>query len=227
MVKTTKTKKVPSRKKSAKKLEKKTYIALVLDKSSSMLSCKEDAMRGFNDQLDTINEHAALGGKTTVTLLTFNHLVTLLQEAKSPDYVSKLNNRNYQPDGCTAMYDAVWDAISILEKHDDGGKDTAFLVITISDGMENSSQKVTSEMLAKKIQELQLSERWTFAYIGANQDLSEIQDQLNICAGNVAAYTATSTGYHNMAALSSASSINYLKARNVGSTYTSNYWSTT
>jgi hypothetical protein len=48
--------------------------------------------------------------------------------------------------------------------------------------------------LAAKVKELQDTNRWTFTYIGANQDLTKITSNLNFRAGNTMEYTATKGG---------------------------------
>ena len=70
-----------------------------------------------------------------------------------------------------------------LSKEEDTG--ASYLVIIMSDGEENSSIKVSSKELAEKIQKFQATGRWTFTYIGSNQDLSKIQQVLNIPHGTL------------------------------------------
>ena len=200
-----------------KKVSKKsTHVALVLDKSGSMGTCWQEAMNGFNAQLEVILANADKGGKTTVSLITFNTNVDILQDGVNPDSVKKLDQTNYCPEGGTAMYDAVWEAIKVLEAKDDKGAETAFLVVTISDGEENSSRNVSVQQLAAKVAELNLSERWTFAYIGANQDLSKVSEHLGFAVGNSLSYTADSAGYRGMSAGLTGSLNNYFSNRSVG-----------
>ena len=221
----TKTKKTRSSK--SKKLTKNTHIALALDKSGSMLRHWKEAMDGFNAQLDVIAENSELGGNTTVSLIVFDSTVDVRQTAVKPADIEKLSKANYRPEGGTAMYDAVWKSIEVLEKLDDGGNDTAFLVITVSDGEELSSKRVIAQKLADRISELNLSERWTFAYVGANQDLSEVNKNLNICRGNSLSYTDSATGYVVMNNAVSTGVSNYMTSRSIGTCNTSNLFDTT
>lgn len=217
--------KKPATKKAKKKVQKKTHIALVLDKSGSMMSCWESAISGFNAQMDVIEANASKGGETTLTVVTFNGIVDILQKAVPANRIEKLTKESYVPNGSTAMRDGVWDAIAELEKLDDGGKQTAFLVVTISDGMENASKRTSSEKLAEKIQQLELTGRWTFGYVGANQDLSVIQESLNINADCTLSYTTSTTGYYNMSNALSAATTNYFNGRGNDVTYTAAYFS--
>jgi uncharacterized protein YegL len=214
-----KAKKVTPKKKT---LTKKTHIALVLDKSGSMIGCVNETIAGFNSQLEVIRDNMIKGGETTVTLITFNTDTNILQNAVHADSVRNITPETYTPNGGTAMFDAVWNAIESLEKLDDGGEQTAFLVVTISDGEENSSRKIDSKTLAEKIQTLEGTKRWTFGYVGANQDLSKINENLKIAVNNSMNYISTSTGTNVMYTATSASLGNYMSNRSVGATYTAN-----
>ena len=213
--------------KKAPKTNKKTNICLILDRSGSMITCRNETINGFNSQLDVIRKNMEKGGETTVTLITFNHDINILQEAVHADSVEDITGATYQPDGSTAMYDAVWAGIETLEKLDDGKEQTAFLVITISDGMENASRKISSVQLAEKVQELEGSKRWTFGYVGdANLDLSKITKQLNMQVHNVMAYDSyTTQGNQAMYAAVNCSTANYMDNRSKGSTWTDSLYS--
>jgi len=211
-------------KKATKKSPKKTFVALVLDKSGSMDMCRLQAIEGFNSQMQVIKENAAKGGDTKISVIVFNGLVSIQQDAVPADKIEKLTHESYQPNGSTAMLDAVWDAIVSLEKHDDKGEQTAFLVVTISDGEENASMRTDSKTLAEKIQQLEDTERWTFGYVGANQDLSKINQYLNIPVQNSLVYAATVDGYNCMNNVASASVGSYMSLRAAGTTNTSNYF---
>lgn len=204
---------------------KKTHIALVLDKSGSMQGCLNETITGFNSQLEVIRKNMEKGGETTVTLVTFNENVQILQEAVNADSVQGIDYQSYQPNGSTAMYDAVWNAIELLQKLDDGQEQTAFLVITISDGMENASRKVNSVRLAEKVQELESTKRWTFGYVGANQDLSKVTESLKLSVNNAMKYDSnTVRGQQVMYAAVNCSTADYMHNRSKGVTYSENLY---
>lgn len=209
---------------SKKSLDKKTYVCLVLDKSGSMALCRQQAIEGFNAQMDVIKENTKKGGDTKISVVTFNGIVEINQDAVEADKVEKLTPESYNPWGSTAMLDAVWDAIVSLEKYDDKGEQTAFLVVTISDGEENASQHTQSRTLAEKIQQLENTKRWTFGYVGANQDLSKINEYLNIPLQNSLVFTANMAGYTTMADTATYSLGNYMSLRSAGTTNTAHYF---
>jgi hypothetical protein len=93
------------------------------------------------------------------------------------------------------MFDAVGqtlDRLSRLECAKD--PEQAFLVIVMSDGHENASRTFNSRTVAPLVTALQNNGNWTFSYIGANQDLTKIVEQLNIPIQNTMSYAASSAG---------------------------------
>jgi len=172
----------------------KTYIAMILDKSGSMGSCLNSTINAFNKEIHkTIKKTVkdAINSDVLVSLITFNQYVEFDYFNDSADKVRKLTAEGYQPNGSTAMFDAVGKTIDRLKKETDyKNKDNKYIVVTISDGDENASEEYKSADVAERVQELQERGNWTFAYLGANQDLAVIAKQLNISKSNVANYGA-------------------------------------
>ena len=169
-------------------------VFIILDKSGSMESCRNETITGFNEQLETIRENAKLVKSTTVSLIIFNQDVDFYCFDAPINKVKKLTTKTYNPSGYTAMYDAVGACLDRAIKEIPDREDNAYLVIIISDGEENSSRNYTAKNVADKVQELQDSGKWTFTYLGANQDLTKIQQELKIPLGNMAMYAANSIG---------------------------------
>jgi Mg-chelatase subunit ChlD len=210
----------------SRKLRTMTKIALVVDKSGSMDAVRKQAFHGINEQLQTIKKNADKEGLTEVLYIEFNDNVDVkfLKDAKS---LSSIEWVDYYPSGLTSLYDAVWTAITKL---DNGRKDeeTAYLVIVISDGMENASKMMTSTTLAHKITELQNSGQWTFTYMMSNIDLSEFKNTFDVFGGNITYWVNTPTETKHAFNYCSDSTAAYLLQRNAnkGCTYTSsNFYS--
>jgi hypothetical protein len=89
------------------------------------------------------------------------------------------------------MLDAVGQTIDRLEREGSQIDEASVLVCTISDGQENSSTDYTYESVAERIQRLSASERWTFSYLGSNQDLSVVSDSLSISMANTSSYAVS------------------------------------
>ena len=199
----------------------KTYIAFVLDKSGSMQNIRDVAIRGFNDQLESITREA--NPNTFVSLVTFSTFVTPIFFNRRINQVEKLDYFNYQPEGWTALYDAVGYTISRLENESEYDSNTAFLVVIISDGYENRSVDYTSSKLANLITRKQHSGRWTFAYVGANQDLGKVTQLLNIPLGNAITYDSSPIGTAAAFVNITNSTSDYLRSRKMGITATESF----
>ena len=166
-----------------------SHIAIILDKSGSMGSCREQTISGFNEQIQQIQD---TGKDSKVSFVAFNHEVDTVFWNEDPDRLVPITSSDYQPSGSTAMYDAVGYTINRLK--DEVGKDDTVLLIIMSDGWENASKKFNQSTLAEMIQERQSTDKWTITYMGANQDLSKISEDLKIKKGNMSSYTSTQVG---------------------------------
>jgi Mg-chelatase subunit ChlD len=206
---------------------KRTYIAFLLDQSGSMASIRQQAIDGFNEQVGIIQRDADKGGDTWVSLYKFGGgdgtkpYWERTFDALAPTALHRLNPDTYVPNGITPMYDCVGMALQDLGPKDEAG-DIGFLVVIVSDGRENASQEWTAERIADKVKELEATGRWTFVYIGANQNLADVQKHLGI--KQVVAFAATPTGYQYMSENMAGSTESYLSARSKGETSTPEYW---
>lgn len=203
----------------------KTYVAIVLDKSSSMASIKGETINHFNEQIEQIAKDS-VGLDTSVSLTVFSDGVDVKFFDKNISELKPLTLKTYVPYGNTALYDGVGTTIDKLlaECKDIGEKDTAVLIIVISDGEENHSHKYNVEDISSRIQKLQETKQWTFTYLGANQNLAEISRQLHIPMGNMQAFVANSAGMAVATNMAVTSSQTYMDSRRLGSTQSSGYY---
>lgn len=176
-------------------MSKKSRIAIILDRSGSMGSIRSEAISAFNKQIETIKNNAA-EIDTKVSLFTFSDKADApIVWNQSVETLTKLTEETYVPDGMTSMYDSVGMAVNLLNglpEADD--KNTSFLTIIISDGAENNSKQFDSAKIATMVKRLQNTDRWTFTYLGANQDLTKVQQTLGIHAGNTMSFSANNEG---------------------------------
>jgi uncharacterized protein YegL len=204
-------------------MQKRTFVGIALDRSGSMEMMREPTITGFNEHLQTIKDNAMKGGDTRVSLVTFGGDVTTEFVNLPADKIRPLTNAMYKPRGSTPMYDAVGDLLQELEEYDVTFLDIAFLVIVISDGQENASRRYNRNQIAQRIQRLKATGRWTFAYVGANQDLYEAQDFGFSTTTWVYNPTGTARLYDNMSMCTDS----YFTARGSGASSVSNYFSPT
>jgi len=68
------------------------------------------------------------------------------------------------------------------------------IVTILTDGLENASHVFTWKDVAGKIKEQTETYKWTFLFLGANQDAIATAAQMNIAASNSATYAADEVG---------------------------------
>jgi uncharacterized protein YegL len=175
-----------------------TRIALVLDRSGSMNAIREQALETFNEAIDRIRSDAARAAKTgldtTLSVVTFNHELADAMVNAPAGSAPRLHPREYQPGGMTALNDAVGRGIDLIEEAGPLGEADAALVIVISDGMENSSRKVSQADLVERMQALEGTEKWTFSFLMANVDIRDLSRRLRTERSNYASWRADEAG---------------------------------
>jgi hypothetical protein len=180
-------------------------VAIVLDRSGSMESCRDATISGFNEYIAGIRDTAEREElPTRITLTTFNGDVAVHCLNAPISRLKPLTRGTYVPDGTTAMLDALGHTIDRLDRSrtprpaqritHDAQRLTTTLVCVISDGYENASRRFTYADIAERIQQLTASGAWSFTYLGSNQDLSKVSADLHIPAGNTANYCSTPEG---------------------------------
>ena len=100
-----------------------------------------------------------------------------------------LNNDNYIPNSMTPLYDAIAKTIHDTEKVAKG-KDVLCVIMT--DGEENASKEYTRDKIFGLIKEKE-KEKWSFIYLGANQDSWDIGYSIGLHKGNVIDYNQKNT----------------------------------
>jgi len=172
-------------------------IAFVLDRSGSMESCREATIGGFNSFLQ---EQQKTEGLARLTLILFNDEYLVPIDALPVAEILPLSSDSYVPRGSTALLDAIGRTIDEL-----GARLAALsekdwprqvIVAILTDGLENSSQDYTWQQIADVIKQQSEQYRWTFLFLGANQDAIATAVQMNITAANAAAYVADAAGLH-------------------------------
>lgn len=131
---------------------------VILDRSGSMETCRDDTIGGFNAFL---REQQAEGG--TLSLIQFDHEYQVVYPATPIGAVQPLTTQTFVPRGGTALLDAIGKTIKDIA---DGTKPT---VVILTDGQENSSKEYTKAHI-KDLIEQKTKDGWTFVYLGANQD---------------------------------------------------------
>jgi Mg-chelatase subunit ChlD len=164
-----------------------TDIVLVVDRSGSMASVKEDAEGGINAFLA---KQAKQPGEALVTLLQFDTEYEFLYQGVPIEQAPKYE---LNPRGMTALLDAVGRAINEtgerLAKMAEEDRPSLVVIVVMTDGQENSSKEFTKSQLKKMIKRQQNEFNWHFTFLGANQDAFAEAGGMGIQAAGVANYT--------------------------------------
>ena len=126
-------------------MKKRTHVAIVLDRSSSMGSTQQQAIDSFNEQVDEMKNQARQDPdlQILVSLITFSSDVKTVFNTVNLNYIETLTKEKYSPSGMTALFDGIARAIEIIDPLMQ--TQDAALVIVITDGYENNSSKENTE----------------------------------------------------------------------------------
>lgn len=167
--------------------KKKTYVSIVLDRSGSMSAedIRKATVSGYNEQVEQIQQDAK-DQDIFVSLITFNGHVYEHFWNESADKLQKSSHEDYVPAGSTALYDSIGYAIDKLQKTTTEDENTAYLLIIITDGDENSSTQYQGETIKNKITSLQKDKNWTFTFMGCGDELFKLAEKTNVSINNCA-----------------------------------------
>lgn len=148
-----------------------TEIIVVLDKSGSMGSVREDTIGGFNTFLQDQKE---LPGKAILTLTMFDTEYSFVERGALLESVQPLSNETYTPSGMTALLDAVGKTINdVVSRHaslPEDEKPGKVILVVITDGQENSSTEIVSKKELGKMVKKQEDDGWEVIFLGADID---------------------------------------------------------
>ena len=171
------------------------FNLIIIDESGSMQSIKTAAIDSVNETIQTIRsaQKKHEDQEHFVSLVTFNDDVKTIYECVPVDEVKELTAETYQPDCCTALYDAMGISLNALRKK--VAEDDKVLVTVVTDGYENASKEYSGKAIKALVDELK-DKGWVFAYIGANQDVEAVAATISIT--NVMQFEATPLGTADM-----------------------------
>lgn len=172
-----------------------TELVFVLDRSGSMQGLEGDTIGGFNAMLE---KQKLEEGEAFVSTVLFDDESSVLHDRVDIQKVAPMTRRDYFAGGCTALLDAVGEAIRHIAnvhkyaREEDVPEKTVFVITT--DGMENASRKYTYEKIKKMISLQQEKYGWEFLFLGANIDAAREAARFGIREDRAANYHADSKG---------------------------------
>jgi len=147
-----------------------TEIAVVLDRSGSMASLKDDMEGGL---WTTITEQHGLPGRCRVSLYQFDDVWETVFEAKGSGEICADDCR-LVPRGSTALNDAVVKSLGAMEarilKEPEDERPGKIAVIVITDGQENASRENKAQDARDAIGRATDKFGWKFVFLAANAE---------------------------------------------------------
>ena len=171
-----------------------TELVFILDRSGSMAGLESDTIGGFNAMIE---KQKKTKGDCWVSTVLFSDRSEVIHDRLPLDRVPPLTEENYSVGGCTALLDAIGDAVKHIgsihkyARKEDVPEHTMFVITT--DGMENASRRYSSSEV-KKLIEKQKERGWEFLFLGANIDAVETAKTFGIREDRAVNYRADSAG---------------------------------
>lgn len=165
---------------------KKNYVIFIVDESGSMSGKSSFVESTIKEQLDEIKKQT-----------DFDTEVYVRKFSSKPDKLIKIDldnlNLKYQPNGMTALYDAVGLTINKFSEIKE-----PVLMVVITDGYENNSKEFTSDTLQALTKSKQDEGNWTLIYLGSDHDIHEQSHDVTCYAANTMSFTSDEQGYKVM-----------------------------
>ncbi len=172
-----------------------THISLILDRSGSMQSVKDDTIGGVNSFLQ---EQKDSGVDVTVTFVQFDNQYALMNDFTPINDIALLNESSYIPRATTALLDAIGRTVNSvgekLAQMKEEDRPSKVVTVVVTDGFENASKEFDTKTIKSMIKNQTDSYNWEFVFLGANQDAILTSSTLGINAGSTLSYAATSKG---------------------------------
>ena len=160
--------------------KQRVFNLIILDESGSMATIAKQAVSGLNETFQTIRnaqkEHQEQ--QHFISFVTFNSArIKSVMNRQKVESDKKMKWTDYKPDDCTPLFDAMGRSLNELKDH--VSDEDVVLVTIITDGYENASREYGGHDIKNLVAELK-AKGWVFAYIGTNQDVDAVADDMGI-----------------------------------------------
>ena len=161
-----------------------THLIVIVDRSGSMSSIRDDMVGGLQEFLDRQRE---LPGELTIDWVQFDNTAEFVHRgAAAADVTVAL-----EPRGGTALYDAIGLALNDFTARYDAmaanARPANVQVVIVTDGEENSSSEYSTETVRGLIG-TNSARGFEFVYLGANQDAVLVARDIGIRADSAMSF---------------------------------------
>jgi Mg-chelatase subunit ChlD len=157
-----------------------THMTIILDRSGSMESIRDDIIGGFNA---FVEEQKQQHGKATLTLVQFDTQdpYDVVVQFKPIQSISTLTRETYVPRASTPLLDALGRGINdlggSLSRMREDERPSKVVLVIITDGQENSSREFNRDKVVRMIKDRSEKDNWQFVFLSA--DLAAIGDAMS------------------------------------------------
>ena len=151
-----------------------TELVFIVDMSGSMADMRADTIGGINTVLADQRKDK---DEVLVSTVVFNNRSYVVHDRIPLTQVPDMTEADYSPRGCTALLDAVGDAIHHIGnvhkyiREEDVPEKTVFVITT--DGMENASSRYSGTDVRAMVEQKKETCGWEFLFLAANLDAAE------------------------------------------------------
>lgn len=191
----------------------KNHVYIVFDRSGSMSHLIDSAVKIFNKQIDFLRENSLLfEQETRVSFYSFNNTVDCV--VSDVDVARPVKLDEMRASGGTALIDATMQAIQDAKSQPQKYGDHAFYIYIITDGEENSSQRMNLASFKSTVQSL--PNNFTIAAFVPDNNSKTILSNFGIPLGNIDKWDATEKGIEEVGQKFSAITRNMYTSRSRG-----------
>ena len=175
-----------------------THITLILDRTGSMESIRDDTIGGFNAFLA---EQQRVPGEVTLTLVQFDSQdpYEVLYHFAPIAAVKPLTTETYVPRASTPLLDALGRGINDLGQTlaalPEDRRPSQIVFVVVTDGQENASREFTKAQVGEMIKQRQQQD-WQFVFLSADLDAITDAEHSGVLASHAMAFDKTAQGTH-------------------------------
>ena len=159
-----------------------THNVIILDKSGSMNSIRQQALDSANEVIQAIRCQAEKDpdNHQFLTFVVFcDCQISRIYNDTPIAEVRNLSLEDYRPCCMTPLYDAIGQTIVPIHDKTKEEKGCVVSVNIITDGYENASKEFDGKTIANLIASYK-EEGWLFSYMGADHDVEKVAAQMHI-----------------------------------------------
>ena len=159
------------------------YNLIIVDESGSMSPLRNVTISGINETIGAIHaaqEEFAATQEHFISVVLFDDgprtpAVRTIIDCQPIGQIQKFTD--YNPRGCTPLYDALGDSLTRLHNRIGADPDATGVVTVLTDGLENASRVWTAGEVRRLIDRLK-ELGWSFSYMGSAHDVKDVTDLL-------------------------------------------------